>query len=100
MTYKELQQALQAMSLDNRATLREIKKRHRDLVKQFHPDCSEETDNLQQIQEINAAYSLLMEYVGDYRFSFDQEEFYAQNPEENIRRQFMDDPVWGGGTQK
>ena len=30
-------------------------------------------------------------------FSFTEEEFYEQNPEEQLRRQFMDDPLWGNG---
>jgi hypothetical protein len=31
----------------------------------------------------------------DYRFSFAEEEFLEQNPDERLRQQFMDTPLWG-----
>lgn len=96
MTYADLQEALRIFGLGERATLREIRTRHRSLVKRHHPDsgsaASEET-----IRRINAAYRILQDYLHDYRFSFAEDEFYEQNPEEQLRRQFMDDPLWGRG---
>jgi hypothetical protein len=38
MGYEELRQALAVLALSERANLGEIKARHRDLVKRFHPD--------------------------------------------------------------
>ncbi len=96
MTYAELQAALSVFSLGERATLREIKARHRELVKQWHPDAGGEGDP-ELIRKVNAAYRLLRDYVDAYRFSLAEEEFYEQNPEERIRRQFMDDPLWEKG---
>ena len=49
------------------------------------------------IWKVNAAYRTVSDYVSQYRFSFAEEEFYEQNPEERIRRQFADDPLWGKG---
>jgi DnaJ-class molecular chaperone len=94
MTYAELRQALQVLGLGERATLREIKARHRELVKRYHPDsgCIASTDT---IREVNAAYRVLQDYTSAYHFSFSEEEFLEQNPEERIRWQFMDDPLWG-----
>jgi hypothetical protein len=47
------------------------------------------------IRKVNAAYRVLLDYIAEYRFSFAEEEFYEQNPEENLRRQFMNTPLWG-----
>ena len=49
------------------------------------------------IRKVNAAYRTLLDYVAQYSFSFAEEEFYEQNPEERLRRQFMDDQLWGNG---
>ena len=96
MTYANLQEALRILDLGKRATLKEIKARHRDLVKRHHPDTGNAIDP-EMIRQVNAAYQVLMDYVSGYRFSFAEEEFYEQNPEERIWRQFMDDPLWGKG---
>lgn len=82
--------------MGERATLRDIKARHRELVQRHHPD----TDNFgdaETIRQVNAAYRIFQEYVTAYRFPFTEEEFYEQNPEERIRQQFMNDPLWGKG---
>lgn len=49
-----------------------------------------------RIQQINAAYQILLAYCRDYRFSFSREEFLEQRPEERLRQQFAQDPIWGG----
>jgi DnaJ-class molecular chaperone len=94
MTYAELREALLVFGLGERATLREIRRRHRELVKRFHPDAGCEDDS-DRIRRVNAAYRVLLEYVESYCFSFAEDEFYEQNPGERIKRQFMDDPLWG-----
>jgi len=94
MTYGDLLEALRMMGLRERATLREIKTRHRELVKRYHPDSGNAEDE-ETIRKVNAAYRVLLDYVTEYRFSFDEDEFYEQNPEEHLRRQFMDVPLWG-----
>lgn len=96
MTFAELQASLLVFGLGERATLKEIKTRHRELVKRYHPDAGGAHDP-ELIQKINAAYRVLLGYVESYRFSFAEEEFYEQNPEARLRRQFMDDPLWGKG---
>jgi len=94
VTYAELRESLLVFGLGERATLREIRKRHRELVRRYHPDAGNE-DEPDRIRKVNAAYRVLRDYVESYRFSFSEHEFYEQNPEERIRMQFMADPVWG-----
>lgn len=93
MTYQEVKEALQVFGLADRASLGEIKSRHRRLVKAHHPDAGKGDD--EAIRQVNAAYRLLLDYVAEYRYAFTEEEFYEQNAEERLRRQFMDDPLWG-----
>jgi len=99
MTFKELQKSLEILELTDRVTMKQIKHRHRELVKRYHPDCGEDV-NSEQIQLINAAYRILSDYLESYRFSFSEDEFYVQNSEERLRRQFMDDALWGGGREQ
>lgn len=89
MTYAELQEALRVLGLGERASMKEIKARHRALVKRHHPDAGS-TAEPEVIRQINAAYRILQDYLCEYRFSFAEHEFYEQNPEERFRQQFMD----------
>jgi len=93
VTYAELQESLRTMGLGQRCSLREVKHRYRQLVKTHHPDTGNTVDN-EIIQRINAAYRTVLDYVSEYRFSFAEEEFYEQNPDERLRQQFMDTPLW------
>jgi len=94
MTYAELQEALKTLGIRERSTISEIKARHRELVKRYHPDTGK-VDEQETIRNINAAYRVLLDYIEEYRISFVEDEFYEQNPEERIRQQFMNDPLWG-----
>jgi hypothetical protein len=94
MTYRELQDALAVFGLSGRASLREIKKRQRELAKSCHPDVAAQGDP-ERIRIVNAACAVLLGYAEDFRFSFTEEEFLEQNPEERLRLQFGEDPLWG-----
>lgn len=94
MTFVDLQEACRILGLGERATLQEIKARHKELVKRCHPDTGNASDP-EMIRQVNAAYRFLLDYVSAYRFSFAEDEFYEQNPEARIWRQFADDPLWG-----
>jgi len=94
MTYADLQEALRVLGLGEQASLKEIRARHRELVKRHHPDTGT-SDEPDTIRQVNAAYRIVSDYISAYRFSFAGDEFYEQNPEERIRMQFADDPLWG-----
>jgi len=95
MTFQELDQARRFFGLDDRATMKEIKHRYRAMARRFHPDRGEAGDNA-QIRKANAAYRLLINYCSGYRFSFAQDEFFEQCPEERLREQFAHDGIWQG----
>jgi DnaJ-class molecular chaperone len=98
MNYRKLKNAAEILGLAERATLKQIKQRHRELVKKHHPDHAEEADP-ERIRQVNAAYEVLAAYCDSYRYCFSEEEFLEQVPEERMRRQFSGDPVWGGGEE-
>jgi DnaJ domain len=99
LTYQELQQARETLGLGERATLAQIKTRYRLLAKQHHPDGQPEPVGPEAIQRLNAAYALICNYCESYHYSFSQEEFFEQNPEERLRWQFATDPLWGRGER-
>ena len=94
MNYRELQAALEVLGIGERASLTQIRDRHRELARRHHPDAGGADG--EEIRRINAAYRLVNAYCRDYRFSFSHEEFLEQSPEERLREQFYGDPVWGG----
>ena len=95
MIYKELKLALGVLGIEERATLGQIKSRHRALVKEHHPDQANGQET-EMIKEINAAYKVVSAYCEGYRFCFSEEEFLEQVPEEKLRRQFGWDSIWAG----
>lgn len=100
MTYDDLKAALHLFGLheNDLLTIRRIKERHRALVKEHHPDHG--AADPEMIRRLNEAHRLVMEYLQTYRFSFSEEEFYRQNPEEHLKRQFSWDPVWSGRLEE
>ena len=94
MNYEDLIAALAEFNLPQQVTLKKVRERHRQLVRQYHPDQGAAADN-DKIRRINAAYEILNEYIDDYRFDFSRETFLNQYPEERLREQFYDVGLWG-----
>lgn len=97
MTYSELKGALVVFGWSelDALTMAQVKKRHRELVRACHPDLKGVAAS-HEIQKVNAAAAIVLAYLENYRFSFSEDTFYCQNPEERLRMQFANDPVWGG----
>ena len=95
MTYEELTEARDLLGVPEQAPLAVIRSQYRRLVKEFHPDLPGGHDD-DRIRRITAAYRILREYCDTYTFSFSRDEFLNQNPEERLRMQFANDPLWGG----
>ncbi len=78
-------EALNILGLPPFVTKNEIKKRYRELAKKYHPDVSSDKD---KILELNRAYSLLIEYIDNFRYSFDEQEIGKQLPHINHNSKF------------
>jgi hypothetical protein len=96
MTYEKLRAAIRTFGLGERATLDEIKTRYRELVKRHHPDGGIRED-AEAIYHVIEANRVILEYVGSYRYCFSEKEYLEQDPEERLRRQFVEDPLWNKG---
>ena len=96
MTHADLKSALALFGFceHDRLTMAQVKQRHRELSRKSHPDLKPAAGQ-HSMQVINAAAAVLLEYLRSYRFSFTEDEFYQQNPDEQLRRQFANDPLWG-----
>jgi len=79
------QKALKTLELPPFVTKDEIKIKYKELAKKYHPDKIK--DN-KKMQEINSAYKLLMDYIENFRYSFDENEISKQIPEYKHNKKF------------
>jgi len=90
--FEQIKNARKVLGLGESATLKEIKGTYREFSKKHHPDCSRKKSSGEKMKEINAAYNLLMDYCGSYRFSFKKkevEDFYSK-----YMKGFQEDWMW------
>jgi DnaJ-class molecular chaperone len=73
----ELQKALEFLSLPTLVTKKDVQKQYRFLAKKFHPDVGGSAETMEQL---NRAYELLMKYIEEFRYTFDDEEISKQFP--------------------
>jgi DnaJ-class molecular chaperone len=96
--YEEITKARQVLGLDDYATLKEIKNRYRELLKEWHPDLHKKHKAVRKEKtiEIINAYKTIMDYCEQYQFSFSRDEVERYfSPEELWAKQFGKDPIWG-----
>ncbi len=85
MIEERLKEALKFMQLTPFVTYHEIKKRYKELSKQYHPDIS---DDSEKMQKLNESYEILKKYIDNYRFSFSKEEIQKQYLGNDYAEQF------------
>ncbi|MDM5271213.1 DnaJ domain-containing protein [Sulfurovum sp. zt1-1] len=73
----EIESALETLGLPKLITKADIKKQYRFLAQKHHPDKGGDASNMEQI---NHAYNLLMKYIEDFRYTFDENEIKKQYP--------------------
>ena len=96
--YEEVKKALHILGLYESATLKNIKNRYKELLKEWHPDLHKENKQIckEKTIEIINAYRILMDYCENYKFSFSKEEIEKYiSPEEFWSKRFWNDPIWG-----
>ncbi len=83
----QIQEALNTLNLPVLISFEDIKSRYYELSKKYHPDLNQEDSNM-NMREINEAYTVLKQYIFNYRFSFSDEEIMKQFPEDAHARHF------------
>lgn len=83
--FEKLTNAREFMKLPPLITIKDLKKRYRELSKSMHPD---KGGNAESMQKLSASYSLILEYMENFRFQFSEEEVAAQFPYEDYNKRF------------
>lgn len=63
--------AAERLKLPRFASIRQIQKRYREMVKAHHPDRQKGTQDT-EMAKINEAYAILMDYCRNYKIPFDE----------------------------
>jgi DnaJ-class molecular chaperone len=72
-----IEKALEILQLPRLVTRKDIRKQYLFLAKKNHPDVG---GNDQDMEQLNNAYKLLMEYIEEFRYTFDEDEIKRQFP--------------------
>ncbi len=82
---EEIEEALEILELPKLVTKADIKKQYRYIAKKHHPDLGGDP---QEMERINHAYRLLMKYIEEFRYTFDENEVSKQFPGAQHAEQF------------
>ncbi len=75
--YAKLSEALEILELPRFVTKEDIRKQYRFLAKKAHPDVG---GDVERMEKLNEAYRLLMQYIEEFRYTFDEDEISRQFP--------------------
>lgn len=94
--WREILAAKELLGLGDQASMQEIRTRYRQLAKRLHPDLALAAERV-KMQEINAAYALLLEYCATVHIPLapGDEPSRSMEPEEWWFDRFGEDPLWG-----
>jgi len=72
-----IEEALETLELPKFITKEDVKRQYRFLARKYHPDIGgDET----KMETLNHAYQVLMKYIEDFRYTFDEDEINRQFP--------------------
>jgi len=71
----EIESALDTLALPKYISRTEIKHQYHRLAKKNHPDTG---GSAIRMEALNHAYSTLIQYIENFRYTFDEEEIYKQ----------------------
>ena len=74
---EEMENALEILALPKLISKSEIKRQYYFLAKKNHPDVGGTSERM---EALNYAYKLLLKYIEEFRYSFDEEEISKQFP--------------------
>jgi len=74
---EEIDKALEILALPKLISKNEIKRQYHFLAKKNHPDVG---GSAERMEMLNHAYKLLLKYIEEFRYSFDDTEISKQFP--------------------
>jgi len=74
---EEIEKALEVLALPKFISKAEIKQQYHFLAKKNHPDIGGSADRM---EALNYAYKILIKYIEEFRYTFDEEEISKQFP--------------------
>ncbi len=74
---EEIENALDILGLPKLITREDVKRQYYFLAKKNHPDVGGDPA---QMEKINFAYKLLIKYIEEFRYTFDEQEISKQFP--------------------
>jgi DnaJ-class molecular chaperone len=81
----DIQSALDILGLPPLVTKSDIKRQYHHLAKRYHPDLGSDSEKMEMI---NSSYRLLMDYIEQFRYSFNEEEISRQFPGADYAKRF------------
>jgi len=94
--------AREILELPESATLEQIKKNYKQLIKKWHPDKNISNQELAEskTKEIIQAYKIIIQYCDHYNYSFTRQEVEKYlTDRERWFRQFGCDPIWANKNE-
>ncbi len=84
------------LGLGESASINEIRRAYRRLVKEHHPDLAGD-EEAAAMHALNDAYRLLLDFCNSYAVPLPPEDVEPQSDEEWWLNRFGNDPLWGKG---
>ncbi|MFA7021320.1 DnaJ domain-containing protein [Aliarcobacter sp.] len=78
MSYEDFIKAVEIFGIISTMSKKDIKKRYLKLSKKYHPDV--EGGSNEKFMELKKAYDTLQEYIENYSYSFEIDDFKKQFP--------------------
>ena len=78
VSLSEFKDAVETLDLLSLTSKEQVRKKYLKLSRLYHPDMP--NGSTKKFQEIRDAYEILVQYMDNFRFVFDEEEFKRQNP--------------------
>ena len=78
VSLSEFKDAVETLNLLSLSSREDVRKKYLKLSRLYHPDMKD--GSTKKFQEIANAYEILSNYMDNFRFVFDDEEFKRQNP--------------------
>lgn len=78
MSYEDFIKAVEIFGIISAMSKKDIKKRYLKLSKKYHPDV--EGGSNEKFMELKKAYDTLQEYMENYSYSFEIDDFKKQFP--------------------